>query len=332
MVSSKLRANIQRLFYYTNLILKIFFSKIFSFFVLQIKIEQMGHFFHKILVFTLLCTCSASAQSLLQYRLNIGDSITIYQEATQNIVRNEQGIEHKIVNNLEENYTFKVSSKTDSTYILTFHFNQFKLKTTSNKFGVLVDVATNKPVNANDTEGKIFGLLTHSKLQIIMSNSGEIIEVNGTEAMINNMISLSGVRDEFTKQLMVESMKAEFGSESLSKSFEQFTHIYPKQKVKIGDTWTNEYTGEINAKNTWKLEKITDIVVLNAQSTLSMIIEDEFTNLLLKGKQNIVVFADKKTGFINEMTVNAEASNAYDLNDPENNPTKITSITTYKIK
>ncbi|WP_299782004.1 DUF6263 family protein [uncultured Formosa sp.] len=292
----------------------------------------MIRFFLKILIFTFIGTCSLSAQSLLQYRLNIGDSITVLQQATQNIVQCEKGIEHKILNNLEENYTFKVAAKTDSTYKLKFHFNQFKLKTTSNKFGVLVDVDTNKPATDNDTEGKIFGGLTHSELQIEMSFSGEIIQVIGAEEMINNMISLSGIRDEFTKQLMIESMKAEFGNESLSKSFEQLTHIYPKQKVNIGDTWKNEYTGEINSKNTWKLKKLSDNIVLNAESTLSMIIEDEFTNLLLKGKQNIVVIADKKTGFINEMTVNAEASNAVDLNHPNSNPTKVTSITTYKIK
>ena len=292
----------------------------------------MTRFFLKILVFTLVSAYSVSAQSLLQYRLKIGDSITVLQKATQNIVQCDQGLEHKILNNLEENYTFKVAAKTDSTYRLKFRFNQFKLKTTSNQFGVLVDVDTNKPVADNDTEGKIFGGLTHSELQIEMSYTGEIIEVYGAEDMINNMVSLSGIRDEFTKQLMIESMKSEFGSESLSKSFEQLTHIYPKQEVKIGDTWNNEYTGEINSKNTWKLKNISDTVVLNAESTLSMIIEDEFTNLLLKGKQNIVVIADKETGFINEMTVNAEASNAVDLNHTENNPTKVTSITTYKIK
>ncbi|WP_038527910.1 DUF6263 family protein [Formosa agariphila] len=292
----------------------------------------MGHRFHKILVFTLLCTCSVSAQSLLQYRLKIGDSITILQEATQNIVQSEQGVEHKILNNLKENYTFKVSDKTDSTYIFKFHFNQFKLKTTSNKFGVLVDVDTNKTANEDDPEGKMFGGLTNSELQIVMSNTGEIINVFGAEDMISNMISLTGVQDEFTKQLMIESMKSEFGNESLSKSFEQLTHIYPKQKVNIGDTWTNEYTGDIKAKNTWKLKKITDSIVLNAESTLSMSIEDEYNNMLLKGKQNIVVIADKKTGFINKMTVNAEANNISNVNEPQHNPTSITSTTTYKIK
>ncbi|MHA7943442.1 DUF6263 family protein [Formosa sp. 3Alg 14/1] len=292
----------------------------------------MIRFFLKILVVTLIGTFSTSAQSLLQYRLKIGDSITIIQKATQNIVRQEQGNAHKILNDLEENYTFKVSDKTDSTYTLAFHFNQFKLKTTSNKYGVMVDVDTAKPVKEDDTEGKIFGGLTNSELQIEMSNSGKIIQVQGAEKMISNMINLSGVQDEFTKQLMIESMKSEFGNESLSHSFEQLTHIYPKQKVSIGDTWTNEYTGDIQSKNTWTLEKITDTVILNANSTLSMSIEDEFSNLLLKGKQNIVVIADKNTGFINEMTVNAEASNASDIKESQNNPTKITSTTTYKIK
>ncbi|WP_141675558.1 DUF6263 family protein [Formosa haliotis] len=292
----------------------------------------MTRFSVNILILTLMCMYSVSAQTQLQYRLNIGDSITILQHAQQNIIQSDQGAEHKILNDLEENYTFKVSSKTDSTYIFTFNFNQFKLKTTSNKFGVMLDVDTNKPALEGDTEGKIFGGLTQSKLTIEMSRSGEILKISGTDDMIRNMIDLADIHDEFTKQLMIESMKSEFGSASLSKSFEQLTHIYPKQKVNVGDTWTNTFTGDINSDNTWTLEKITDTIFLNAKSTLSMIIEDEHSNLLLKGKQNIAVKANKKTGFINEMTVSAEAASVNTPGQPEITPTKITSITTYKIK
>lgn len=292
----------------------------------------MGRLFIKILVINLIFINTLTAQNLLQYRLKIGDSMTVSQKATQHIAQDEEGTQHNIQNTLEENYTFNVISKTDSTYILNFRFNTFKLKTVSNKFGTLVDIDTAKVLEDEDTEGLIYSGLTASPLEIEMSKSGKIIRVSGTEAMIDRMISQAGVEDEFTKQLMIESMKSDFGSESLSKSFEQFTYIYPTTPLKEGATWTNTFSGDFNTINTWTLEKTTDVLVLKADCTLNMSIKDEHTNLLLKGTQHIDVIANKEKGFIQEMVVTAEAHSPKNLNNPEQKPTIITSKTTYKIK
>lgn len=292
----------------------------------------MCRLFVNIFVINLIFIPALTAQNLLQYRLKIGDSITINQQATQDIAQDEAGKPHNIQNILEENYTFRVMAKTDSTYILNFKFNSFKLKTTSNKFGVLADIDTKKALVVEDTEGRVFSGLTAAVLEIEMAKSGKILRVSGTENMINSMISQAGIEDEFTKQLMIESMKSDFGSTSLSNSFEQLTHIYPENPKATTTSWTNTFTGDFNTVNTWAIDKITDAIFLNAKCTLSMNIQDEHTNLLLNGTQQIKVIANKANGFIKEMTVTAKAQSAKDLNNPERQPTIINSKTTYKIQ
>ena len=53
-------------------------------------------------------------------------------------------------------------------------------------------------------------------------------------------------------------MEKEFGSKALSESYEQLTYIYPLEKVEVGDSWQNKYTGNLIADNTWKLAALTD--------------------------------------------------------------------------
>ncbi|MGJ5641445.1 DUF6263 family protein [Formosa sp. S-31] len=292
----------------------------------------MGRLLVKVLIINLVFIGSLNAQNILQYRLKVGDSMTVNQQATQNIIKEEQGRQHNIQNTLEEQYTFKVLSKTDSTYILNFKFNTFKLKTVSNQLGIIVDIDTKKLLEENDTEGRIFSGLTASDLEIEMSKTGKIISVKGTEAMINKMVSLADIEDEFTKQLIIESIKTDFGNKTLSNSFEQLTHIYPDSLSSNDKSWKNTFTGEFNTINTWQLDKITDAIYLKADCVLNIQIQEEQTQLVLKGTQHINVIANKKTGFINEMTVTAEAQSPKNLNNPEETPTIITSKTTYKIQ
>lgn len=292
----------------------------------------MGRLLVKVLIINLVFIGSLNAQNILQYRLKIGDSMTVNQQATQSIIKDEQGIQHNIQNTLEEQYTFKVVSKTDSTYLLNFKFNTFKLKTVSNQLGTIVDIDTSKLLEDNDTEGRIFSGLTASNLQIEMSKTGKIINVTGTEAMINKMVSLADIEDEFTKQLIIESIKTDFGNKTLSNSFEQLTHIYPDSLISKDKSWKNTFKGEFNTINTWTLDKITDAIYLNADCLLNIHIAEEQTQMALRGTQHINVIANKNTGFIKEMTVTAEAQSPKNLNNPEETPTIITSKTTYKIQ
>src|SRR5690554_8188118 len=70
------------------------------------------------------------AQETLEYKLNIGDNLTITQIATQEIVQNMNGSKHEMFNNLECDFNLIVIAKTDSSYVINFSFKRLKMKST----------------------------------------------------------------------------------------------------------------------------------------------------------------------------------------------------------
>lgn len=166
-----------------------------------------------------------------------------------------------------------------------------------------------------------------------MLKTGKIIKIFGTETMISKMITDAGITDEFTKELMIESMKKEFGDESLARSFEQLTYIYPSKKVIVGDSWINYYSGDINAKNNWTLVNWSKNIELSAKSTVSMTSEEDSFIMNVKGTQDTYIIANKKTGFAETISVtsNTRGNSVIKEKSDLKIPTTIRSKTTYKI-
>ncbi|PWI30179.1 hypothetical protein DI383_06865 [Flavobacteriaceae bacterium LYZ1037] len=258
----------------------------------------------------------------------------VTQISNQDIVQDMDDSKHEMNNHLEGDFTFIVTEITDSSYVINFKFNRFKLVTTSNIYGELINIDTKNSVIDDNLEAKIFSGLTKSTLQMDMLKTGEIIKISGTEAMINKMITDAGITDEFTKELMVEAMKKEFGNESLARSFEQLTFIYPTKKVMTGDSWINHYSGDLNAENNWTLINWDKNIELTAKSIVTMITEEDSHIMSLKGTQNTHVIANKKTGFAELITVTSNTTGSTvmkQMNDVKI-PTTIKSKSTYKIK
>lgn len=244
------------------------------------------------------------------------------------------GSKHEMSNILLGEFTFVVKTITDSSYVINFKFNRFKLITNSNIYGELINIDTNNDIKEDNLEAKIFSGLTKSVLKMEMLKNGKIKTVSGTDAMISKMITDAGILDEFTKEIMIESMKKEFGNESLARSFEQMTYFYPTKNVTVGDHWSNIYSGDLNAENIWTLDGLSDTIELSAKSNITMITEEDTHIMTLSGIQDTNITADKETGFAELINVvsSAEGITAMkQMNDVEI-PTTIKSITTYKIK
>ncbi|OYX26242.1 MAG: hypothetical protein B7Z06_05970 [Flavobacteriales bacterium 32-35-8] len=293
----------------------------------------MSIFFKGILLFTALFSQVISAQNILEYHLKVGDSMTVFQKATQDIIQVIDGTKHELKNTIEADYTFIVSQKTDSTYIINFNFDRFKMVTTSNLYGEVNHIDTKNSISKDDIQSQVFLGMIGAKLKMELLKNGRVKSVSGTEKMISKMISKAGISDELTKQVMVESMKKEFGNKSLAQSFEQMTFIYPNKKVKMGDTWVNHYKGTLNAKNTWKLDAITEKTLeLSADSEITMSTKEDNLSMTLTGKQQTKLTASKTSGFIRDMVVKQTAKGVSvmaQMHDMDI-PTTITSTTTYK--
>ena len=285
------------------------------------------------LLFLLLCSLTLSAQSVLEYTLEKDDVLTVKQNAEQIIIQELDGATHELINKIDGILEFKVLKERDSTYEIALSFKDLNLKMTSSIQGELMNVHA-KEVSEDDMQSMIFGSLLNSPVQMLLAKTGDILEVNGGDSLVVKMAEASGLKDEFSLNMMKESLQKEFGSEALSDSYKQMTFIYPKKPVKIGDSWKNEYSGKLEAKNIWTLDALTnDEAIISGTADVTMDVTELATSMKLTGTQKTRITANAASGFIKIMTVEGVSkgtSTMTQMGDQEI-PTTIKSKITYEL-
>ncbi|MFD0862368.1 DUF6263 family protein [Sungkyunkwania multivorans] len=273
------------------------------------------------------------AQQQLSYNLAIGDTFTIGQDAHQDMVMDMNGAAHKITNDLGGVYTFEVTEVREDDYLMTFKFDSFYMKSVSNLAGTVMELDTKKEATSDDIMGQLMSGLTNYKMTMVFSRNGEITSIDGADQLIENMVSKANIEDEFTQNLMKEAMAKEFGGTTLVESFSQMSHFYPNGDVSVGDTWKNEYSGSLSAKNTWSLESAdNDLIHINGTSSVLMDTDEEALRMKLSGEQNSKITADAKTGLPIEITINTDTTGVSVLKNMGGVevPTTLKQTVTYK--
>lgn len=284
-------------------------------------------------LFAFFCSLTLNGQTLLGYHLKKGDVFKVKQNAKQLITQELDGASHVLTNTLDGILEFTVIGESNDTYTIAFQFKDLNLLMDSSIQGELMNVRA-KEVSEEDIQSKMFNSLLEQPVEMMLSKTGDILEVIGGDSLVTQMANASGLDDEFSKNLMKKSLEKEFGSEALSSSYEQMTFIYSDHKVAVGDTWQNEYSGKLNAQNTWTLKALDDkTVTITGNANVLMDIDEQATTMNLTGSQITEITANRENGFIEYMTVESEAqgvSTMAQLGDQEI-PTTITSTVTYKL-
>ena len=285
-----------------------------------------------LLVFFLMAL-TLHSQNTLKYSLKKGDMFRVKQDAKQLITQQLEGQKHELTNDLGGLYDFKVVEVDEKGFDILLSFQDFKLKSTSSLQGTIMDVKALELVEG-DVMSEMFHSLIDHKLKLRMGTNGSIISVEGGDELINKMISAAGLEDEYTKNIMRESLAKEFSSDGLAKSFEQMTYFYPAKKVAVGDTWENTYNGKLVANNTFTLEKIEgDNIFIDGAAAIVMETDESGAKMSLSGSQETTIKANLSNGFIQQVKVSthAEGDTKMAQMGDVGIPTTIESTTTYEL-
>ncbi len=285
------------------------------------------------LVIFLLFNSIVLGQSTLQYNLSVGDVFIIKQDANQLITQEIEGTTHEITNTLGGVMEFRVRAENEDTYDLDVLFKDLNLKMISSSQGELLNVSA-KDYEENDIQSKIFNSLLNVPVQVTLARTGDILEVNGGDSLVSKMVNASGVKDEYSLNMMKKSLEKEFGSEALSNSYEQFTFLYPNSSVKVGDSWNNEYKGKMQAQNTWTLKEISEVsAAIEGNALVVMEVVEPASTMKLNGTQDSSVATDISTGFARKMTVTGlvEGFTSMSQMGDQEIPTKIKSTIIYEL-
>ena len=286
-----------------------------------------------VLLLWLFPSCMVHGQTALGYQLEIGEVYKIKQNARQMMTQKMEGTTHKITNDLEGLFEFKVSAKTEERYTLELVFLDFALKSSSSIQGVLMDVRASQP-KAGDMMSAVFGALLNQRLNLEMTRQGKITSVIGGDTLINRMVNTVEDLDELSKSLMKKSLEKDFGSEGLARSFEQMTYFHPDNPVSVGANWTTDFRGKISGTNTWTLEKIEgDTASISGAAEIAMYNVDNAMTLSLKGTQETLIQASTSNGFLLKMMVSGSGSGTSAMTQMGNVeiPTTLEQTITYEL-
>ncbi len=286
-----------------------------------------------LLTFLFLCHLVVLGQVSLAYHLQKGDIYRVKQEAQQIITQELDGASHQITNLIDGVLEFKVLSEVPEGYKLSLTFKDLNLKMTSSIEGTLMNVQAKKVV-PGDIQSKIFNTILENPVTLLLSKTGDILNVKGGDSLVSKMAKVSGLTDEFAINLMKKSLSKEFGSEALANSYKQMTFIYPNKTVQLNDSWENTYTGKLKTHNKWTLNEINgQKALISGMATIEMNIKDPNTTMRLKGTQKTSIQSNIDTGFIFTMTVEGRSSGVSTLAQlgAQELPTTIQSKITYKL-
>ncbi len=269
----------------------------------------------------------------MQYKLSPGDVFTIKQDANQIITQEIDGATHEITNTLQGIMEFRVKGDNNTVYHIDVMFKDLNLKMTSSIQGELMNIRA-RDYEEDDAQSKIFNSLLDVPIQITLARTGDILEVSGGDSLVSKMANASGMKDDFSLNMMKKSLENDFGSEALSSSYEQLTYLYPNAPIEVGDSWNNEYTGKLQAQNTWTLNEITtESAKIDGKALVIMDIVEASSTMKLNGTQDSSVITDITTGFVKKMTVRGLAEGYTTMTQMGNIeiPTSIESTIIYEL-
>lgn len=273
-----------------------------------------------------------NAQEMLQYDLQVNDVFKVEQQAKQHITQDINGIDQVIENHLKSAMQFKVVQVTQELITFEMMFTHLQMTMSSPSLGELMHADTNMDAADDDLTSKMFKGTLNIPVTLSMERTGKIRSVTGGEKLIASMFKTAGITDIATIADNTPQFEKQFGSAALSNSFEQMTYFLPAATVKEGNTWTNNYSGDLKAQNIWTLDSLNiDSYKISGKATTTMSNIDENVEMVLKGQQKTTIEGNYQNGIFKKITVRGTYSGDTEVFAQDIIiPTEITSTITYK--
>ena len=267
-----------------------------------------------VLVLTILMLASTTVDAKkikLQLKLNKGDKFTIEMTSKQDMNQTIMGMDQNVKVNMTYDYLFEVKEMDKSSYTIDVTYTKIQYKQESMMGDVEYD-SENIPEGELDESIKLYNALMGQKFSAKINTKGEILEIIGSDDMINSIIKKMDLKKEETKATMIEGVKTQYNKENLKSDLSKIIICFPSKKLKSGDTWkeNKELRGNftVDSENIWKLNSIDDNTIeLEINSKLSPVKDAgpviamgmEITQKI-SGDEKGTAILDKKTGLISE--------------------------------
>ncbi|MDY8137218.1 DUF6263 family protein [Aquimarina sp. 2201CG5-10] len=273
------------------------------------------------------------AQKQLKYNLTTEDSFIIHQNTTQHITQTLPYGEQVVTNEIGGDMFFNVVKVQEDSISIEMQYKSLKMKMSSPSLGDLMTVDTSVTPDSTDIQALIFQGLVDAPVTFTMLRTGKIVSFNGAENLISSMLKSAKITEPNMVDVIRASLDGQWGDETLINNFEQMIYVYGNNTSSKGDTWQNQYTGDLSAKNTWKIEAIdNEKAQLVGDATIEMNTTNKDISMALTGTQESIMSIDPQTGLITEAKVSGscKGDSIMTVSPDTKIPTSITYTNNYK--
>jgi hypothetical protein len=176
-------------------------------------------------------TCHAQ-KSDLALKLEQGKEYKQKTDTRTTISQEVNGLKIEILMTIKGTMTFLVKSISETNYDMDTYFDNLSM---SIQLPHATMEFSSEKNDTNDIVSSILGTMKNKTFGIVMSRTGNVVEVKNIEALWESAINQFDQLPEAQKeQVKAQIMKA-YGAEALKGNIEMVTAIYPEDPVNIGD-------------------------------------------------------------------------------------------------
>lgn len=241
--------------------------------------------------------------STFTYRMssNVENAITVMGSEQASTVEQATDYEYKIQ---------KVNS--DQTVDIIATLKKVRLEQAAAMASMVYDSEKPEANNPAEMMGQMDKLIG-TAFKIKLNAAGEVLFVKGEEEIFKGLFK--GMPNG---EMMEKQMETQFGSNNVASGLDYLTGFYPKQAVKVGDSWMKETTKKgtmpMIAKTTYTLKERKDgIATIEFSSALSNDPNAEAMEMMgmsirydLGGTQTGTIKVDEKTGWANSTSISQD--------------------------
>ena len=254
-------------------------------------------------VIVYITSCKTTSEVVdLKLQMPKGSQYEYTTAVDMNMTQNVQGQEIKMKNKMTFVYLFDIISDSANWKTVTSTIQQMKME--MDAMGQNMSIDTD---NMSDTSGpmgmmnKMFGGIKGKQFSFTINDKGEVGKVTGMRELVESMVPA----DMPNREQALQQMSGSINEESFRQNIQQTFAVFPKQPVKIGESWTDTTTMSnqgmmTKSVNNYTLESVNDgkavIKVTSALSSAQAQING--MDMTLNGSNNGKYTYDMSTGMV----------------------------------
>lgn len=186
----------------------------------------------------------AQRKVTMRYHLKEGQSYTLVNSITQTIDQNIQGMQQ----NSRQTILFEFDCmaekvRRNGSTDMNFHYQRVKFAAAGDLINTEYDSAD--PESEPNMQTMAFAALVGQQLAVQMSDRGEIVKIDGVDAILDNMLDMYGITAEAQRRQIRGTLASQFSDKALKNQFVGLSLVFPEYAIGVGDSWQQKM--EVNS-------------------------------------------------------------------------------------